>query len=63
LHLKVLKDTVPGLLCFAAIGKEFNMNDISLNPDDRVLMLSATGFIGNRLLKALLEKNIKLRLL
>jgi uncharacterized protein YbjT (DUF2867 family) len=39
------------------------MNDISLKPDDRVLILGATGFIGKRLLKALLEKNIKLRLL
>jgi uncharacterized protein YbjT (DUF2867 family) len=39
------------------------MKSLELTPEDRVLILGATGFIGKRLLPALLEKNIKLRLL
>jgi uncharacterized protein YbjT (DUF2867 family) len=39
------------------------MKSLELTPEDRVLILGATGFIGKRLLPALLENNIKLRLL
>jgi len=39
------------------------MNNLSLSDTDRVLILGATGFIGRRLVKALVEKNIRLRLL
>lgn len=39
------------------------MNDITLTPEDRVLIIGATGFIGSRLITELLEKSIKLRLL
>jgi uncharacterized protein YbjT (DUF2867 family) len=39
------------------------MNDFELKPDDRVLILGATGFIGKRLINALAEKKIKLRIL
>ena len=39
------------------------MESLQLTPEDRVLVLGATGFIGKRLVKVLLEKNIKLRLL
>lgn len=39
------------------------MNELKLKPDDRVLILGATGFIGKRLVKQLVENKIKLRLL
>ena len=39
------------------------MKDLKLKPEDRVLILGATGFIGKRLLKELVNKNIKLRVL
>jgi uncharacterized protein YbjT (DUF2867 family) len=39
------------------------MEDLELKPDDRVLILGATGFIGKRLVRALSEKKIKLRIL
>jgi len=39
------------------------MSSLPLTQEDRVLILGATGFIGKRLVKALLEKDIKLRLL
>lgn len=39
------------------------MSDLQLQPEDRVLILGGTGFIGRRLLKALAAKQIKLRLL
>jgi uncharacterized protein YbjT (DUF2867 family) len=39
------------------------MNTPELKPDDRVLILGATGFIGARLVKALASEKIKLRIL
>ncbi len=39
------------------------MEDLELKMGDRVLILGATGFIGKRLVKALAEKEIKLRIL
>lgn len=39
------------------------MTELSLSPDDRVLVLGATGFIGSRLIQDLAKKNIKMRLL
>ncbi|MEW6599672.1 MAG: NAD(P)H-binding protein [Nitrospirota bacterium] len=39
------------------------MNDLALKPEDRVLILGATGFIGGRLLRELADKGIKLRLM
>jgi uncharacterized protein YbjT (DUF2867 family) len=39
------------------------MNSIEFKPDNRILILGATGFIGTRLVKALAEKNFKLRIL
>ncbi|MBI5055036.1 MAG: NAD(P)H-binding protein [Nitrospirae bacterium] len=39
------------------------MNDLSFTPEDRVLVLGATGFIGSRLIKVLAKKDIKMRLL
>ena len=39
------------------------MKDLKLSPEDRVLILGATGFIGKRLVRYLLERDIKLRLL
>jgi uncharacterized protein YbjT (DUF2867 family) len=39
------------------------MDDLELKPDERVLILGATGFIGRRLVRALAEKKIKLRIL
>jgi uncharacterized protein YbjT (DUF2867 family) len=39
------------------------MKNLALKPEDRVLVLGATGFIGSRLLKELLRRNIKLRIL
>jgi uncharacterized protein YbjT (DUF2867 family) len=39
------------------------MEDLEYKMGDRVLILGATGFIGKRLVKALAEKEIKLRIL
>lgn len=39
------------------------MKDIALTPQDRVLVLGATGFIGKRLVRQLVQKSIRLRLL
>jgi len=38
------------------------MTDLSLSPENRVLILGATGFIGSRLIKELAKKDIKMRL-
>ncbi|GAB4388653.1 MAG: NAD(P)H-binding protein [Thermodesulfovibrionales bacterium] len=39
------------------------MEDLALGPEDRVLVLGGTGFVGRRLLPRLLEKGARLRLL
>ena len=39
------------------------MDNLELSPDDTVLILGGTGFIGKRLVAELTEKNIRLRLL
>ena len=39
------------------------MNNLAIKPDDRVLVIGSTGFIGGRLVLELLKKGIKLRLL
>ncbi len=39
------------------------MDNLALRPDDRVLILGGTGFIGKRLVSELTERNIRLRLL
>lgn len=39
------------------------MNNLAITPDDRVLVIGSTGFIGGRLVPELLKKGIKLRLL
>lgn len=39
------------------------MDDLALKAEDRILVLGATGFIGSRLIKLLINKNIRLRLL
>jgi uncharacterized protein YbjT (DUF2867 family) len=39
------------------------MDDLALKPNDRVLILGGTGFIGKRLVSDLTEKKIRLRLL
>lgn len=39
------------------------MENLALKPEDKVLVLGATGFIGSRLLRELLRRNIKLRIL
>jgi uncharacterized protein YbjT (DUF2867 family) len=39
------------------------MKDLKLSPEDRVVILGATGFIGKRLVRYLSERDIKLRLL
>ena len=39
------------------------MDNLELRPDDTVLILGGTGFIGKRLVAELTEKNIRLRLL
>ena len=39
------------------------MDDLALKPDDRVLVLGGTGFIGKRLVSELIRRNIRLRLL
>jgi uncharacterized protein YbjT (DUF2867 family) len=38
------------------------MDNLAINPDDRVLILGGTGFVGKRLVSELIERNIKLRL-
>ena len=39
------------------------MREDAFTPEDRVLILGATGFIGRRLVRALADGNIKMRLL
>ncbi|MBC8554160.1 MAG: NAD(P)H-binding protein, partial [Candidatus Brocadiales bacterium] len=39
------------------------MNNLALKPNDRVLILGGTGFIGKRLVSELTGRNIRLRLL
>jgi uncharacterized protein YbjT (DUF2867 family) len=39
------------------------MDDLTIKPDDRVLILGGTGFIGRRLISELSGRNIRLRLL
>ena len=39
------------------------MNSLTITPDDRVLVIGATGFVGSRLAAELLKKGIKPRLL
>jgi uncharacterized protein YbjT (DUF2867 family) len=39
------------------------MPSLQINPDDRVLIIGATGFVGKRLIPELARRNIKLRLL
>lgn len=39
------------------------MKDLALSPDDKVLILGGTGFIGRRLVPELSKRNIKIRLL
>ena len=39
------------------------MDNLTITPDDRVLVIGSTGFIGGRLVPELLKKGIKLRLL
>ena len=39
------------------------MDNLALKPDDRVLILGGTGFIGKRLVSELTGRNIRLRLL
>jgi len=39
------------------------MNNLTLKPNDRVLILGGTGFIGKRLVSELTKRNIRLRLL
>ncbi len=39
------------------------MDDFIIKPDDRVLILGGTGFIGKRLVSELTGRNIRLRLL
>jgi uncharacterized protein YbjT (DUF2867 family) len=39
------------------------MKDLALGPDDRVLILGGTGFIGRRLIRELSKRDIKLKLL
>ena len=39
------------------------MDAMAFSPDQRVLILGATGFIGSRIIPELLRKNVKLRLL
>jgi uncharacterized protein YbjT (DUF2867 family) len=39
------------------------MDNLAINPDDRVLILGGTGFVGKRLVSELIERNIRLRLL
>ena len=39
------------------------MNNLAIKPDERVLVIGSTGFIGGRLVPELLSKGIKLRLL
>jgi uncharacterized protein YbjT (DUF2867 family) len=39
------------------------MDGLELTPEDRVLVLGATGFIGKRLVKELAAENIKMRIL
>ncbi len=39
------------------------MDSLELKPDDRVLILGGTGFIGKRLVAGLTGRNIRLRLL
>jgi uncharacterized protein YbjT (DUF2867 family) len=39
------------------------MSDLNFTPEDRVLVLGATGFIGRRLVNELIKQNIKIRIL
>jgi uncharacterized protein YbjT (DUF2867 family) len=39
------------------------MNTLAITPEDRVLLLGATGFVGSRLIPELMKRNIRLRLL
>jgi len=39
------------------------MENLALKPEDKVLVLGATGFIGSRLLRELSRRNIRLRIL
>lgn len=39
------------------------MEDVTLRPEDRVLIVGATGFVGRRLVPGLVKDNIRLRLL
>lgn len=39
------------------------MNSLDFTPEDRVLVLGATGFIGRLLVNGLIQKNIKTRIL
>lgn len=52
-----------GLVKLKFMCYNFVMNDLPFTPDDRVLVLGATGFIGSRLIKELAKKSIKMRLL
>lgn len=45
------------------VKENSSMHNVEIKPDDRILVIGATGFIGGRLVPELLEKGIKLRLL
>ena len=67
----VIQTFVKRLTCHTAIDTVEVMNEpavekssvgTGLRPDDRVLILGATGFVGRRLLPELLRKGVKVRL-